>query len=155
MKRLSAVLLSLLLLTCTAACTGSRGSVVTLSGAQGNVSVRVEIARTREELSRGLMWRNDLDSDAGMLFVFGEAAPRTFWMKNTPLPLDILFIDDHGEVIDVAAGTTPYSEAPIRSSGPARYVLEVNAGFAARHGIGPGAKVGLPAELGASAPRTD
>ena len=67
-------------------------------------------------------------------------------MKNTPLPLDILFLDDAGTVVNVAAATTPYSEAPIPSAGPARYVLEVNAGFAAKHGIGAGARVELPAE---------
>jgi uncharacterized membrane protein (UPF0127 family) len=154
MLRVAGFLLALLPLTWTASCTGSRGPVVTLSGAQGKVSVRVEIARTREELSRGLMWRSDLDADAGMLFVFGNAAPRTFWMKNTPLPLDILFIDDGGTVLNVAASTTPYSEDPIRSSGPARYVLEVNAGFAARHGIGTGARVELPVKSLASAPQT-
>jgi uncharacterized membrane protein (UPF0127 family) len=91
------------------------------------------------------MYRNDLDADAGMLFVFGDSAPRTFWMKNTPLPLDILFLDDAGTVLNVAASTTPYSEAPLRSAGPARYVLEVNAGFAAKHGIGAGARAELPA----------
>ena len=154
MLRVVGFLLALLPLTWTASCTGSRCPVVTLSGAQGKVSVRVEIARTREELSRGLMWRSELDADAGMLFVFGNAAPRTFWMKNTPLPLDILFIDDGGTVLNVAASTTPYSEDPIRSSGPARYVLEVNAGFAATHGIGPGARVELPVKSLASAPQT-
>lgn len=82
-----------------------------------------------------------------MLFVFGDSAPRSFWMKNTALPLDIIFIDDNGTVVNVAATTTPYSETPIPSAGPARYVLEVNAGFAAAHGIGPGAKVELPAEV--------
>jgi uncharacterized membrane protein (UPF0127 family) len=147
MKRLVAVVLLLFPLAWTAACTGSNGPVVTLRGAQGSTTVRVEIARTPSELSRGLMWRNELDADAGMLFVFGDSAPRTFWMKNTPLPLDILFIDDRGTVINVGAATTPYSEAPVRSTAPARYVLEVNAGFAARHGIGPGATVTLPEEL--------
>ena len=79
-----------------------------------------------------------------MLFVFGTSAARTFWMKNTPLPLDIIFIDDAGKVVNVAEHTTPLTTTPIRSTGPARYVLEVNAGFADRHGIGAGAKVALP-----------
>lgn len=145
MVRAAAFLFFLLPLAWTASCTGSGGPLVTVHGTQGEVAVRVEIARTREQLSRGLMWRNELDADAGMLFVFGDSAPRTFWMKNTPLPLDIVFIDDRGTVLNVAASTTPYSESPIRSAGPARYVLEVNAGFTAKHGIGPGAKVELPA----------
>lgn len=145
MVRAAALLFLLLPFTWTAACTGSRGPVVILHGTNGEVAVRVEIAATREELSRGLMYRNALDADAGMLFVFGDSAPRTFWMKNTPLPLDILFLDDAGTVLNVAASTTPYSEAPVRSAGPARYVLEVNAGFAAKHGIGAGARAELPA----------
>jgi len=146
MMRVAALLVGLLPLAWTASCTGSHEPVVTLRGTQGEVAVRVEIARTSEELSRGLMYRNELDADAGMLFVFGDSAPRTFWMKNTPLPLDILFLDDTGTVLNVAASTTPYSEAPLRSAGPARYVLEVNAGFATKHGIGPGARVTMPAE---------
>ncbi|HET9062351.1 MAG TPA: DUF192 domain-containing protein [Candidatus Binatia bacterium] len=146
MMRVAAFLFCLLPLAWTASCTGSGGPLVTAHGTRGEVPVRVEIARTREQLSRGLMWRNELDADAGMLFVFGDTAPRTFWMKNTPLPLDILFLDDRGTVLNVAASTTPYSEAPIRSAGPARYVLEVNAGFAAKHGIASGARVELPAE---------
>jgi uncharacterized membrane protein (UPF0127 family) len=144
--RVAAFLFLLLPLTWTTSCTGSRGPVVVLHGTQGEVAVRVEIARTREQLSRGLMWRTELDADAGMLFVFGDTAPRTFWMKNTPLPLDILFLDERGTVLNVAAATTPYSEAPVRSAGPARYVLEVNAGFAAKHGIEAGAKAELPTD---------
>jgi uncharacterized membrane protein (UPF0127 family) len=107
--------------------------------------VPVEVMRTREELVRGLMWRDDLAADAGMLFVFDRPAPRTFWMKNTPLPLDILFIDERSHVLNVAESTTPYSETPIRSAGPARFVLEVNAGFARRHGIRAGASADLSA----------
>lgn len=146
MMRTAAALVCLVALVSTLSCTSSSEPVVTLHGSQGAVSVRVEIAHTRQELSRGLMWRTELDADAGMLFVFADAAPRTFWMKNTPLPLDILFLDARGTVLNVAAETTPYSEAPIRSSGPARYVLEVNAGYAAKHGIGPGVVVELPQE---------
>jgi uncharacterized membrane protein (UPF0127 family) len=146
MMRAAALLLCFLPLAWTVSCTGSHGPVVTLQGDGGEVSVHVEIARTRAELSRGLMWRTELDADAGMLFVFADSAPRSFWMKNTPLPLDILFIDERGSVVSVAASTSPYSEAPIRSAGPARFVLEVNAGFAAKHGIGPGARVEIPAE---------
>lgn len=155
MMRVAAVVLLLLPLACTNSCAGPRGPVVTLHGAKGAVPVRVEIAKTSEELSRGLMWRNELDADAGMLFVFGDSAPRTFWMKNTPLPLDILFLDTAGTVLNVAASTTPYSEAPVRSAGSARYVLEVNAGFATKHGITAGTKVELPAEAFNTADKRD
>lgn len=101
----------------------------------------VEVARTPEQRARGLMFRTELAADAGMLFLFESAGPVSFWMKNTYLPLDMLFIDDAGVVIRVAADTTPLSLTPVPSGGPARAVLEVAAGTAARLGIAPGARV--------------
>lgn len=118
---------------------------VVLTGENGAVSVHVEVARTHQELSRGLMWRDRLGAYEGMLFVFDEPSDRTFWMKNTPLSLDILFIDDRGRIANIAESTTPYSETPIRSAQPVRYVLEVNAGFTRRHGIHAGARADLSA----------
>ncbi len=79
-----------------------------------------------------------------MLFVFGSDGPRSFWMKNTPLPLDIIFINAAKRVVSIAANTTPYSLESLPSAGPAKYVLEVNGGFCARHGIAAGASVTLP-----------
>jgi len=93
------------------------------------------------------MWRDRLDADAGMLFIFANDEERTFWMKNTPLPLDIIFIDAAGKVVSVAEHTTPFTTTPVRSAGAARYVLEVNAGFARRHGIRAGTRTELPAEV--------
>jgi hypothetical protein len=107
--------------------------------------VTVEVARTDEEHERGLMFRKELAEDAGMLFVFPEAAPRTFWMKNTLLPLDMIFIDEAGVVAGVVRDAEPLTLAP-RSPGPdvaARWVLEVRGGWAARHGVAPGARVRL------------
>jgi uncharacterized membrane protein (UPF0127 family) len=138
-------LASLLVVATAAGCKGAAaGPVVELSSERGTVRVPVELALAREQLGRGLMWRDDLPSDAGMLFVFADDTARSFWMKNTPLPLDIVFIDSTGKVVNVAENTTPFSTAPIRSTGSARYVLEVNAGFARRHGISTGATVILP-----------
>ena len=129
-----------------AACAGAPARPIVEVITQGGAIVRVpvELARTREELSRGLMWRDDLPRDAGMLFVFDHDAERAFWMKNTPLSLDIVFIDRAGKVLNVAENTTPFSTAPIRSAGAARYVLEVHTGFARRHGIRVGDAVRLP-----------
>jgi len=101
------------------------------------------------------MWRSRLDSDAGMLFVFPEMRMLAFWMKNTPLPLDIIYIDAEGRVVSVAESTTPYSEKSLPSAGPAQYVLEVNAGFAKEHGIGPGTRVELPADIQTRAAASD
>ncbi len=82
--------------------------------------------------------------DAGMLFIFPDEAPRSFWMKNTPLPLDIVFIGADRRIVSIAAGTKPYSTERIPSGAPAMFVLEVNAGFCERHGIEAGQSVRLP-----------
>ncbi len=135
-------------LTCTSltttGCQTERGPVAVVTTDAGEVRIAVELALTRAEQARGLMWRTDLPADAGMLFVFAADRERSFWMKNTPLPLDIFFIDGGGVIGHIAEHTTPYSEQPVPSEGPARYVLEVNAGFARGHGIRPGQQVRLP-----------
>lgn len=98
-------------------------------------TIDVEIAETDEERSRGLMQRRSLPSRGGMLFLFAEADTQSFWMRNTPLPLDIIFVDADGQIVNIARRTRPFSEDRIRSSGPAKYVVEVRAGFTERHGI--------------------
>lgn len=101
----------------------------------------VELALTPQQRARGLMYREEMAADAGMLFLFEREAPRSFWMKNTYLPLDILFLDRHGRIVAITADTVPLSEAPILSGLPAIGVLELNAGTAAGLGIGPGDRV--------------
>jgi uncharacterized membrane protein (UPF0127 family) len=95
------------------------------------------------------MYRTELAEGAGMLFVFDEEAERSFWMSNTPIPLDILYIRSDATIVSIAANTTPYSEKKIPSRGPARYVLEVPAGWSARHGVKPGDRLTLPDLTGA------
>lgn len=107
------------------------------------VSFRIEAADEGSERSRGLMFRKEMASDHGMLFVFQMQQPLAFWMKNTILPLDLVFIDEDGTVRAVLPGT-PFSEAPISPGMPVRYVLELNQGTAARLGIDPGDKVRHP-----------
>ena len=104
----------------------------------------IELADTPGERARGLMYRRNMRPDHGMLFDFQVEQPVAFWMKNTPLPLDMLFIDGKGTVLQIAADTEPYSETPIPSQQPIRAVLEVNAGVAKRLGIAPGAIVHHP-----------
>jgi uncharacterized membrane protein (UPF0127 family) len=137
-------LLAVMVLAAASCRSGGTEPVVVVHADSGAVPVRVELARTREELSRGLMWRDRMDADAGMLFVFDAADERTFWMKNTPLSLDIIFIGEDLRVRNVAEATAPYSETPIPSAGAVRYVLEVRAGFARLHGIRAGTRVELP-----------
>jgi uncharacterized protein len=104
----------------------------------GRATVRVEIANTNAEREVGLMYRKHLDSDAGMLFVFAAPAPVSFWMKNTEIPLDMVFADGDARVIGVVENAEPYSEQLLSVSGASQYVLEVNGGFCGRHGVKPG-----------------
>ena len=95
-------------------------------------SLTVEIADTPETQMKGLMGRNALDDSSGMLFVFERLEPQKFWMKNTPISLDIIFIGGDGCIINIVKSTTPMSNQRYRSSGPVKYVVEVRAGFAKR-----------------------
>lgn len=108
----------------------------------------VEVAATDRERSRGLMFREEMAADHGMLFIFDKEGERYFWMKNTPLPLDIIYIGANGAIVSIAADTVPFSEKVIPSVGPAKYVLELNAGKAAELGIDVGNEVSSPSMTG-------
>jgi len=116
-------------------------SIVTASGTQ--LSYAVEIADTPDERRVGLMHRLKLAPDRGMLLWYPEPVEVRVWMKNTYVPLDILFIDEAGKVTGIAEGE-PLSETLLPSNGPVRAVLELNAGQSAAQGITPGAVVQLP-----------
>lgn len=102
---------------------------------------KVELADTPEAQARGLMFRTELGDDEGMIFPSAAPEPRSFWMKNTPLSLDIIFIGPDGRITNIAANTTPYSLESVSSSGLASAVLELRAGRAAALGIVPGDRV--------------
>jgi uncharacterized protein len=102
----------------------------------------VEMAETPEEQEQGLMYRRELPDGKGMLFDMGEERPTVFWMKNTYVSLDMIFIRADGSIASIAENTTPLSEARIYSNAPVRGVLEVVAGTAKRYGIVAGDKVG-------------
>lgn len=104
----------------------------------GPVAFSVELALTPETRASGLMHRQSMDPDHGMLFRFDQTRQVLMWMKNTPLPLDMLFIDDAGTIVGIAEDTTPFSENVIASPGPVRYVLELNAGIVEMKGISVG-----------------
>ncbi len=104
----------------------------------------VEVAATDRERAKGLMFREEMAADHGMLFIFEGEGDRYFWMKNTPLPLDIIYISAAGRIVSIAADTTPFSEEVVPSGAPARYVLELNAGTSARLEIAPGDTVSSP-----------
>ncbi|WGM31082.1 DUF192 domain-containing protein [Brevundimonas sp. NIBR11] len=109
--------------------------VVTSSGEH---ELWVEIADDEPERERGLMYRPPLADDRGMLFEFPDSAERSFWMRNTPSSLDIIYIDGTGKIVSIAHHATPYSEAPLPSNGAATGVLEVRAGLTEQIGAKPG-----------------
>ncbi len=116
---------------------------LTIKSANGTHAFKVESAKTEAEQARGLMFRTDLKPDGGMLFwpypaKGGEPVAANFWMKNTPSPLDILYIRADGTIARIAENTVPFSEAPIPSGEPVGAVLELMGGRAAELGIAEG-----------------
>ena len=122
----------------TAAATAEPLTIATRSGLQ---TFAVEMARTPEQQATGLMFRTKLADGAGMLFVHGAPRELRMWMKNTFIPLDMLFIRADGVVHRIEANTQPMSEAEIASGGPVAAVLEIAGGAAARRGIAAGDQV--------------
>ncbi len=114
---------------------------LTIASSNGEHKFRIELALDRQQQEQGLMFRRTMDPDAGMLFVYDHPQEITMWMKNTILPLDMIFIKADNPVLRVAERAVPQSLAVIPSGGPAQSILEVNAGTASRLGIKPGDKV--------------
>jgi uncharacterized membrane protein (UPF0127 family) len=101
----------------------------------------VEVARTGEEQAQGLMFRTQLAPDRGMIFPMDPPRPASFWMRNTLIPLDMIFVRADGTIANIEADTVPYSEEPMRSAGPVAAVLEIPGGRSAELGIKPGDRV--------------
>ena len=122
---------------------------VTIAGPAGRHMFQAELAKTPAEQERGLMFRTDLTPDGGMLFAPyppGGGPPKvaTFWMKNTPTPLDIVFIRADGTIAHIAENTVPFSEDMVSSGEPVTAVLELVGGRAAETGVSEGDKVSWP-----------
>ena len=115
-----------------------------IESGSGTLSFEVELAVSPDQRRQGLMFRESLDSDQGMLFDFGRTAPVTMWMRNTFISLDMLFIDADGRIARIVADTEPLSDAVIGSGGPVRAVLELAAGTSAELGIAVGDHVVHP-----------
>ncbi len=98
-------------------------------------TIDIEIAETDEARARGLMGRRSLPARSGMFFIMDDVDTTGFWMRNTPLPLDIIFVAPDSQIINVAKRTTPYSDAVIQPLAPKAYVVEVRAGFTDRAGV--------------------
>ena len=109
-----------------------------------SITFDVRLATTPAQQAHGLMFSPPLASRTGMLFIFGKEAPRSFWMKNTPISLDMLFFASDGRLVGIIANTQPFSLAARKSQKAAQYVLEIGGGEAARLGLGSLTRLYLP-----------
>lgn len=116
-------------------------ATIRLTGSSGEVVVKAEVVSSPGAVQRGLMYRNHLPPDEGMLFLMGYEDDHSFWMHNTLIPLDIIFITRDLTVAGVAANAPPRTDDHQSVGKPSLYVLEVNGGWCAKHGIGAGTKV--------------
>lgn len=116
-------------------------TIVTASGPQ---TLEVEVADTNTSRERGLMFRRAMPQNHGMIFLFGAERTITMWMRNTYLPLDMIFVRADGSIAHIAANTEPFSEDVISSGSPVSVVIEVNGGAAGKLGIKPGDRVETP-----------
>lgn len=117
---------------------------LTIVNPRGSHDFQVEVVREPDDMRRGLMFREDVPQGTGMLFHFGKPHRIAMWMKNTIVPLDMLFINAQGIIVDIAENTTPFSLTPIVSNAPALAVLELKAGASNRYGISEGDRVEHP-----------
>ena len=140
---ISLVALGLLAVAVGAGCGGGDDAPMVVLRPEGRpeVRVRVELARTGEERARGLMFREHLDADAGMLFLFEGEEIQRFWMRNTLIPLDMIFISADHRVVGIVENAEPQTDTARQVDQPSQFVLEVNGGFAATHGITAGTAV--------------
>jgi uncharacterized membrane protein (UPF0127 family) len=117
---------------------------LTVVTAGGSHKFTVELATTPAQMEQGLMFRRSLAPDSGMLFDFKTPSMATMWMKNTLIPLDMLFVDEHGRIVNIAERAVPESTDTIAAAAPVRAVIELNGGTVARLGIRPGDQVVFP-----------
>jgi uncharacterized membrane protein (UPF0127 family) len=137
----AAALLALLFSVGVAAQTGPQPALPTVRLTAGGMYViQAEVARTYYERAIGMMFRTEMPTSAGMLFVFEEASPQCFWMSNTLLPLSIAFIADDGTVVQID-DMQPRTTTNHCSAKPVRYALEMNQGWFTKHGIKPGSRL--------------
>ncbi len=145
-----ALLLPLLVLTSILA--GAHGAhsqnyataSLTIESSGGPHRFTVELAATPAQMEQGLMFRQELAPDAGMLFDFKQPTMATMWMRNTLIPLDMLFVDARGRIVNIHERAVPQSDAIIAAAAPVRAVIELNGGTAALLGIKPGDRVIYP-----------
>lgn len=121
----------------TAAGEPERNGLPTISLKAGNQAIQAEVAATDASRQRGLMFREKLARNNGMLFVFPQVAYHAMWMRNTPLPLSVAFIDEQGKIVSIHE-MQPFTEQSHQAAGPARFALEMNSGWFSANRVNPG-----------------
>jgi uncharacterized protein len=149
LTRRSLLMLALLTSTAVDARGGAQSAdyataTLTILSTSGPHRFTIELAETPAEMEQGLMFRRELAPDAGMLFDFKTPTVATMWMRNTLIPLDMLFVAGDGHIVNIHERAVPQSDAIIAAAAPVRAVIELNGGTAARLGIKPGDKVVYP-----------
>lgn len=134
-----------LLVTSTLAYGSCDSARVDLRGEWGQARFSIELADTPGERSQGLMHRESMPQSAGMLFVYDRPQPVSFWMRNTLIPLDMIFMDATGTVQHIHENAVPLDESGIDGGDDIQFVLEINGGLASRLGIKPGSELRHPA----------
>jgi uncharacterized membrane protein (UPF0127 family) len=142
--RLAGVLVALMVVAAAPAVAACRDDTVDLRGPWGQARFTVELAITPEEQARGLMFRESMPRGAGMLFLYDRPSTVSFWMRNTLIPLDMIFVDAAGVVTRVHNEAVPLDETPIPGGDGVLAVLEINGGLARRFGIAPGTEMRHP-----------
>lgn len=134
MRRFLPIIVALLLTSCST----NAMPTATFHTEKGSIPLAIEIADDPQERETGLMYRETMPEDQGMLFVFDSEVPLTFWMKNTLIPLDMVFLDAEKKIVHIARDVPPCQADPcplVPSQGSAQYVIETNAGWTAKQGI--------------------
>jgi len=121
-----------------------KDGTLTITSKQAGVPPKeldIEIVSKTKDVQQGLMYRKSMDENKGMLFLMNKEEPQSFWMKNTHIPLDIIFINSNKEIVMIRPNTIPYSKAPVPSDVAAKYVLEVNSDYCKKYNVKIGDKV--------------
>jgi uncharacterized membrane protein (UPF0127 family) len=108
------------------------------------LKIQVELAKSTHDVTRGLMFRREMGDDHGMLFKLEGHTDHVFWMQNTCIPLDMMFVDDDGVIVGIVEGAEPLTETGRSVGCPSSFVLEVNGGWSRKHGVAPGQKIAIP-----------
>lgn len=119
------------------------GTISFITADNRSLFIDVELARSEDEQALGLMFREKMEMNQGMLFIFPKQEIRSFWMKNTIISLDMLFVTEDLKIVTIHKGTIPFAEKSYTSSEPVKYVIEVNAGYCDQNNIKTGDKVQL------------